>query len=144
VNHRAFEPQLGDGALELVRRRLRVGGGKRRKTGEALGMGANGLVQAVVRALRERHRGRRIEALRRGRAVRDHLRVDSGFVHFLQAQRAQVVQPPAQLGVACLAGPEGLRDVGVPVMLFECDDKGSVLGCHGCDCSGGILSGPPL
>jgi len=32
-------------------------------------MGANGFVQPVVRALGERHRGRRIEALRRGRAV---------------------------------------------------------------------------
>src|SRR5207247_8754156 len=52
---------------------------------------------------------------------------------FLDAQRAEVVQPAAQLGAARLAAPESLRHFGVPVVLFERDDVGSVLGCHGFD-----------
>src|SRR6266480_1230406 len=130
VHHRTLEAQLGDRALELVRRRFRVGGGKRGEAGEAVRVRTHRLVQAVVRALCERDRGRCVETLRRRGTVRDHLNVDPGFVHLPDAQRAQVVQPPAQLRAARLAAPEGSRHVRVPIMLFERDDEGSVFGCH--------------
>jgi len=53
--------------------------------------------------------------------VREHLDVDAGFVHLADAQRADVVQPLAQRGVARFrpAFLEMARDLGVEVVLFS-------------------------
>ena len=59
-------------------------------------------MQPVVDAARDRGRGFGGQLLRRGRAVREHLHVDAGLVHLLDAQRAEIVQP-----VVLLAGPAG-------------------------------------
>ena len=57
--------------------------------------------------------------------MREHLHVDAGLVHLLEAQLAEVVQPLAHLRVARLGAAllEVRRDFGVPVMLFERDDR---------------------
>src|SRR5439155_86402 len=98
-----------------------------------LGVGANRLVQPIFSAPREKNCRRHVEELRRRRAVRDHLNVDSRFVHFLDGQRTEVVQALAQRGIPRLAAPEGFRNFGVPVVLFERNHKRSVFGCHGWD-----------
>ena len=111
-------------ALELIGRRVRVRRGQRRESFEAPVRGAHALAQPVVRRARDRRRGFRVEALGRGRAVREHLDVDAHFVHLADAKLAHVVEPLAQLRVASLrpALAPMARDVGVDVVLFECDD----------------------
>ena len=98
MDHRALEAELGHRALELVGGGLRIGRGQHGEALEPVGVRADDLVQPVVGAARERHRGLGVEALRGGRAVRQHLHVDAGLVHLLQAQLAEVVQPLAMLG----------------------------------------------
>ena len=92
VQHRALEAELRDAALELVGRRRRIGGRQRREAGEARRIGLDGLVQPVVDAARQLGRDVLAELLGRGRAVRQHLDVDPGFIHLLQAHAAQVLQ----------------------------------------------------
>ena len=68
--------------------------GKRGEGGKARIAGDDG-VQPVVDAAGQCGRGLGGQFLRRRRAVRDHLNVDAGFVHFLDAERAEIVQPLA-------------------------------------------------
>ena len=56
--------------------------------------------------------------------MRDHLDVDAGLVHLLEAQRAEIEQP-----LLLRAGPPGfdpgvgLGQFGVPVVLLDGDDR---------------------
>ena len=87
----ALEAELGHGALELVGGGLRIGGRQRREGGEALRMRGDRRVQPIVDAPRQRDRVGAGELLRRGRAMREHLHVDAGLVHLLEAQLAEVI-----------------------------------------------------
>ncbi len=56
--------------------------------------------------------------------MREHLDVDAGLVHFLDAQRAQIVEP--RVGLVAAAGfraGEMLGQLRVPIMLFDGDDR---------------------
>src|SRR6185503_9889747 len=121
VHHRALEVELGHRALELVGGRLRVRGRQHGEAFEPALVLLDGLMQPVVGALRERHRGRGVDALRGGRAVRHDLQVVAGFVHFLEAEFAEVVEAPVHLGVAHLRAADLVmgRDLGVAVVFFE-------------------------
>ena len=122
VDHAALETKL-DGALQLVGGGRRVRRRQRRESGKALGMSADGRMQAVVDLPRERDRAVAGQLLGSGRAVRDDLHVDAGLVHFLQAQLAQVVEAPRQLGIACaVRAGVVLRQSLVPVVLLQRDD----------------------
>ena len=93
VQHGALEAELGDRALEFVGGGLRIDGGERREGGKALRVGRADLGQAVVDRARQVGRDLDRQLLGRGRAVREHLDVDAGLVHFLDAQGAQIVEP---------------------------------------------------
>jgi|SRR6516225_11676572 len=81
-------------------------------------------MQAVVDAARDRGRGVGWQLLRRRGAVREHLNVDAGFVHFLQPQGPEIFEPRILLaGPAGLAAGEGLFQFVVPVMLFDGNDR---------------------
>ena len=125
IYHRPLEAELGDGALELVGRRVGVGSGQRGKSGERIGMGAHCLVEAVVGAARQRHGNFCIDLLEPWHRVRDHLQVDTGLVHFLQPQCAEMVQAPhsrRHRGRVQTAGM--LVDLGIIIMLLQSDDVG--------------------
>src|SRR5436190_4883819 len=119
VDHGALETELRHRALELVRRGARIGARQRGERLEAAVRRAHRLAQPVVGAARYCRCAVRIEALRRRRAVREHLDVDTHFIHLADAQRADVVQALAQCRVARL-GPAFLEmpcDFRVYVML---------------------------
>jgi hypothetical protein len=129
VHHRTLEAELCHCSLELIGRRLRI---RRRQRGEAREPAAGfvyGLLQPVIRRPGYAGRGLGVEALRRRRGVRQHLEVDPGLVHLLDAQLAHIQQPLAQRRRARLrpAFLEMLADFGVEVMLFEGDDFHSFL-----------------
>ena len=63
------------------------------ESGEARRIGFDHGGEAIVDAAGEIGGGRCGKLLRRRRAVREHLDVDAGFVHVLDAQRAEIVQP---------------------------------------------------
>jgi len=92
VYHRPLEAELAHRPFELVCRRLGVGGGQCGKGGEPLGMGTHCLIEPIVDAARQRNGGFRIEILEPRHRMRQHLQVDAGFVHFLQAQFADIVE----------------------------------------------------
>ena len=124
VHHRALEAELGHGALELVGGGLRIVGRQRREGREALGMGGAGRGEPVVDAAHQRGRAVGRQLLRRGRAVRDHLHVDAGLVHLLDAQRAEIEQPlHLRPGPAGFETDVGLGHLGVPVVLLDGDDR---------------------
>ena len=124
MDHRAFEAQRGHGALELIGRRLGIRRGQHRECREAAIGLVDGLLQPVVGCARDRRRGLGIQALRRRRAVRQHLQIDAGFVHLADAQRPQVGEPLAQRRIARLRPGllEMARHLGIEVVLFECND----------------------
>ena len=124
VHHGALEAVLGHGALELVGRSLRIVRGQRREGREALGVGGAGGRQPVVGAANERRRAIGRKLLRRGRAMRDHLHVDADLVHFLEAKRAEIEQPVHLRARPAGFQPDvGLGQLGVPVVLFDGDDR---------------------
>jgi len=56
--------------------------------------------------------------------VREHLNVDSRFVHFLEPQGAEIFEPRILLArPPGLAAGEGLFQFVVPVMLFDGNDR---------------------
>ena len=121
VQHGAFEAEL-DGAFELVGGRLRDRGRQGGKGGKTRIAGDDG-VQPVVDAAGQGGRGVGGQLLRRRRAVRDHLNVDAGLIHFLDADRVEIVQPLELLaGPAGLAAAIGLGELVVPIMLLDGDD----------------------
>ena len=124
VQHGALEAELGDAALELVGRGRRIVGRQAREGGEARRIGGDRRMQPVVDPARQRHRDVGGDLLRRRRAVGEHLHVDAGLVHLLDAQRAEIEQ--ALVG---LARPPGF-DAGemgghlrVPVVLLDRDHR---------------------
>ena len=122
VDHRALEAEL-DAAFELVGGRLGIGGRQRREGGEARGVRLHGGVQPVVDAPRQRHGVGAGQLLGRGRAMRQHLDVDAGLVHLLDAQLAEIVQPLR--GIARPPGFDariGRRQFGIPIVLLQRDD----------------------
>ena len=126
VQHGALEAELGHRALELVGGGFRIGGGQRREGGEALRVGRAHLGQAIVDRAREVGGDFDRKLLRRRRAVREHLDVDAGLVHFLDAQRAEIVEP--LVGLVAAAGfraGEMLGQFRIPIMLFDGDDRNS-------------------
>ncbi len=122
VDHRALEAELGDGALQFVGRGARIGGRQHGEPGEAVGMGAHRRVEAVVDATRQRHAGCGIDRLQSRDRMRQDLQVDAGFVHLLEAQRAQIVEPLDN--VAAGAGAAEPLHLGIEVMFFQSDDIG--------------------
>ncbi len=121
VNHRAFHIEPSHTAFELVGRGYRIDGREGSECGEALRIRAHGLVQTIVRALRERDGDLRVHEVHSRRAVRQHLNVDAGFIHFADALRAEILEPGAQrrslFGFAVMRG-----DLGVEVVLLDRDD----------------------
>ena len=90
MDHRALEAKLRHRALQLVGGGLRVGCRQRGEAGKADRMRAHRRRQPVVGLPRQAHRGLRIgHLLHRRRGVRDHLQVDAGLVHFLDAHARQ-------------------------------------------------------
>src|SRR5262249_7031295 len=84
----------------------------------------------VVRALRHCHGAVALERLRGRRAVRQHLDVDTGLVHFLEADFAKVIESIRDARIALDAG--GLRrQLRIPVMLLDRDDRTFRLLQHG-------------
>src|SRR5205085_6603106 len=124
MDHRALEAELGHGALEFVRGGAWIRAWQHRERLEAAVRSPHRLAQPVVRGARNGRCRVGVEALRRRRAVREHLDVDADFVHLADAQRADIVQPLAQRRIARLrpAFLPVLRDFRVYVMLFECND----------------------
>ena len=56
--------------------------------------------------------------------MREHLDVDAGLVHFLDAQRAEIVKPLVGLVAAArFRAGEMLGQLRIPIMLFDGDDR---------------------
>ena len=122
VQHGALEAELCR-ALELVGGGVRHGSRQRRKTGEARRVLGDDRGETVVDAGRHCGRGFSRQFLRRRRAVREHLNVDAGVVHFLDAQRPEIMQPVELLaGPAGFGADKGFFELFVPIMLFDGDD----------------------
>ena len=83
VHHPTLEAKPGDCSFKFVGRSLRVWGRQHREGCKAIGMGAHRFGEAVVSRSRQPHRKLRIGNLlhRRG-AVRQHLDIDPGSIHF--------------------------------------------------------------
>ena len=79
---------------------LRIGGRQRRETGEPRRIGSDRRVQPIVDAPRQRDRDVGGDLLRGRRAMGQHLDVDAGLVHFLDAQGAEVFEAPLRLARA--------------------------------------------
>ena len=92
MHHGALEAMLGDGALELVGGGLWIVRRQRGKRREARGMGGTGCRQPVVDATHQRSRAVGRQLLRRGRTMGDDLDVDTGLVHLLDPNRAEIVE----------------------------------------------------
>ncbi len=124
VHHGALEAELGHRAFEFVGRRLGVGGRQHRKAGEAVGMGAHGLGEAVVGAARKAHRERGIlDPLHRRRAVRQHLHVDPGRVHLGDAALPDIVEARDDVRPAGRVHAGDVRlHLGIEIVLFKSDD----------------------
>ena len=98
--------------------------GSAAKAAKRVGIACDDGMQPIVDAAGQVGRGLGGQLLRRRRAVRKHLNVDAGFVHFLDAQRAEIVQPRHLLaGPAGFAAGKGLLQLLVPIMLFERDHR---------------------
>ena len=93
VDHRALHAELADRALELVRRRARVGRGQGGEGGEALRVLVDRARELVVGFAREGHGGLGVvEVLDARRGMADDLQVDAGGVHGRQPSLAQIEQ----------------------------------------------------
>ena len=98
--------------------------GSAAKAAKRFGIGGAGRREPVVDAANQRGRAFGRQLLRRRRAVRDHLHVDAGLVHLLEAQRAEIEQPVhLRSGPAGFQPDVGLGQLGVPVMLLDRDDR---------------------
>ena len=130
VDHCALEAEPGNGAFQFVGRGARIGGRQGGEAAKAVGMALHRLVETVVDAARQRHSGRGVDPLEAGDRMRQHLEVDAGFVHLLEAQGAEIVEPLLDAA----RRTAGARPAGVPlylgvlIMLFERNDVGFVHG----------------
>ncbi len=131
MQHRALEAELGDGAFELVGGGLGVHGRQRRKGREAFRVGGADLGETVVHLARQVGCDIGAELLGRGRAVRQHLDVDAGLVHFLEPQAAKVEKPLVGLVAPARLRPgEMLGKFRVPIVFFDGDDRAARLLHH--------------
>jgi len=131
VNHGALEAERHDATLQFVGRSLRLGGRQRRKARKPRRMRRNRLMQPVVDAPRQRDRDVGADFLRGRRAVGQHLDVDAGIVHFLEPQRAEIIETPLRLpGPAGFDAGEMRRQLGVPIVLLNRDNRTFRLGQH--------------
>jgi len=100
VQHRPLEAKLPGGALKFVGSRLRHRCRQRSERGEAIAVGADDRRQPVVDAAGQRSRSLSRQFLGRWRAVREHLNVDAGLVHLLDADAGEIVEPDRLLARA--------------------------------------------
>jgi hypothetical protein len=124
MNHGALEAKLLDAALKLVGGDFWKGRRQGREAGETFGVLLDLRGQPVVhRACRLGRRVRR-QLLRRGSAEREDLDVDAGLVHLLDPQIVEVVQPGVNVaGTSRLGALKGLRELGIPVVFLDRDDR---------------------
>jgi len=123
MQHGALEAERSR-AFELVGGGFGHGGGERGESGEARRIAGNDFMQPVVDAPRDGGGGIGGKFLRRRRAVREHLDVDSRFVHFFEPQGPEIFEPRILLArPAGLAAGKGLFQLVVPVMLFDGNDR---------------------
>ena len=125
-----LKPSFSTAARELVGGGGRIGGRQRREGGEAIGFLSDDRGEAIVDAAAHLDRHVGLDVLHRGRAVRDHLDVDPGLVHLLEAQFAEVGHPSHDLGIAFDGRVIG-RELLVPVVFFDRDDRTFRLLQHG-------------
>jgi hypothetical protein len=88
-------------------------------------------MQTIVGFARKPDRGLRIEFLGRRLGMRYHLEVDTGLVHRLEPDFAEILKASKELGVTrAFARCVVLRKFGVLIMLLESDDAGFGLSGH--------------
>ena len=90
---RNFEPQLLDGALELLRGRRWVLRGDRGQARIARRVLRDGLGELVIRRARETYGQVRVENLHAGRRERQDLHVDAARIHVPEAALSQILEP---------------------------------------------------
>ena len=124
VQHRAFEAEFGDRALELIGSRLGIHGREGGESCETLGIGRAHFGEAVIHLPGQIGGDVRSKLLGGRCAMREHLDVDPRFVHLLEAQTAQVIEPLIRLiATAGFGTGEMLGQFRVPVMLLDGNDR---------------------
>ena len=98
VDHGALEAELGDVRSSSSAAAFGSLVGSAAKAAKRLRVGRDRCMQPIVDAAGERDSIGAGELLRRRRAVREDLHVDAGFVHLLEAQIAEIMQPLEHLG----------------------------------------------
>ena len=91
MHHGAFHAQFIHGALQLIRRGLWVIDREICERRKSIRMAGNAGGEAVIGAFGQGNGGDGVDPLHGGGAVRDHLDIDAGFVHFFDTQFAQVI-----------------------------------------------------
>jgi len=69
--------------------------------------------------------------------MRDHLDIDPRFIHLLEAKLAEVIQAATGLRRSTFRTVESRRQLGVVIVLFQCDDERLSLRGHVCSSSMG-------
>ena len=136
AEHRAFESELADAALQFFGGGFGVGSGKRGEALEAVGALGDQLGGEIVAAAGEIDGLWRVEALHAGGGEGQYLDVDAVVVHVFQA-RAEWIAAHVEQAVSYFAGAKiggdrilqlgrqsfpGGVDFGSGVVLFEGDD----------------------
>ena len=124
MDHGALQVQAGHDALELVGRGCGIGRRQQAETRKTLRIAPDEFREPVVGLPRHPYRRLRRELLGAGRAVRQHLDIDFGFIHFPQPQLSHIEQSAFDIGhaLAFTAGEHG-QQIGIPIMLFERDNE---------------------
>ncbi len=92
VQDRAFQTQLADTPLELLRAFPRILRRHCRKSRVTVGVLLDGFRQLIVAGDRNRHRGRGVEHLHTGGGERQDLLVDAARVHVVKAGLTELLQ----------------------------------------------------
>ena len=111
-----------DGALELVGGAGGIAGRQRREGREAVRPGGHHGGQPIVHPLRQRDGAVAGQLLGRGRAVGEHLDVDAGLVHLLEAPLAELEHAVHDRGIG-LDLAEMLDQLVVVIVLLDRDDR---------------------
>ena len=123
VQHGALEAELGDAALQLVGAFARIVGRYHGEAGKACRVQLDRGMQAIIDAARQLERDVVGQLLSARCAVREDLDVDARFVHFLDADLAQIVEALLQFGRAeHVAALDVLDELRVPEMFLDRDD----------------------
>src|SRR5690348_13062023 len=87
-------------------------------------MARNGVAQPVIGSARELYRILALHLLGCGRGVGEHLHVDSGGVHFLDAQSVEILEAAPDRGrTRALHDAEFGHNGCVAIMLLQRDDE---------------------